>query len=73
MTCLIGTSFGQVSERPKETVLKTVVAQATAGSNPALSAWWMPRSSFRGIPVFAEIPCLQSGLGWNLVPTWCLQ
>ena len=54
MTCLIGTSFGQVSERPKETVLKTVVAQATAGSNPALSAWLMPRSYLRGILVFAE-------------------
>lgn len=27
-----------MSERSKETVLKTVVAQVTAGSNPALSA-----------------------------------
>jgi hypothetical protein len=29
---------GGVSERPKETVLKTVIAQAIAGSNPVPSA-----------------------------------
>lgn len=29
---------GELTERPKVTVLKTVVAQTTVGSNPTLSA-----------------------------------
>ena len=32
-------SWGGVSEWPKETVLKTVVAQATVGSNPTPSVY----------------------------------
>ncbi len=35
-------SAGEVAERPKAAVLKTVVGKLTGGSNPSLSASYAP-------------------------------
>ena len=56
--CYIGVScvmhIGQMSERSKETVLKTVEGQPSASSNLALSASRVPGNSFAWNPFLCE-------------------